>query len=418
MIVPYYGEFLQYPVPLELSYGACSHNCAYCFARLNQRKRKVELKKIMRLLANYQNRTTLVAELLKGGYPVVLSNRSDPFAKSNYKYTLPLLEVMTNLNIPLSFETKTGHGIDDALKFLKPAVWYITVEMLDESIAKRIDPGAPLPEQRIATVKKIVGYGHKVVVAINPCVPEWLPEPERLIEKLVNAGVSGVWVDQLHLSHQQMQNATLNEIEAIGDDLIDRAKGRGSSKKREVDRAWVEHVILLAIEAGLSVFRPGYDKQTDFFNVWHDVYEKCFPTNQDLVNICFRDGITPDNPFVVSDYVDFMMEKLPKGSYTGMRDYVFTGSFALRKLYKLPSGKLNYQQILAFGYDAGKIKWSPAAMRLFTWCGYTDVDGGKGVYLDENYKLPFMAFVPWGHDEAYFDDLNDGVITMLSNNIK
>jgi len=409
MIVPYYGEFLHFPVPLEFSYGSCSHGCVYCFAKLNQRNGKIELSKAMNLLADYQNRTTLTAELLKEGYPVVLSNRCDPFAKSTYQYTLPLIKTMTDLGIPLSFETKTGPGMLDALDFLKSAVWYITIEMLDEFIAKKISPGAPPPLERLATVKTLTDMGHKVVAAINPLVSEWLPDPEPLIELFAQVGVSGVWIDQMHLSSQQVQRMTVREVETLGDDLITRAKSRGKSLLRGADRMSVLRAINLAQEYGLEVFQPGFEGHSDFFKPYYDTYDKCFPTNQGLVNFCRDEKYNPDSPFTVQDYLDFMMYRLPDGNYTGMRDYVFTGSFALRKKYKLPAGKLNYKQILAVGYDSGLIKWGLTSMRVFSWTGYTDDDGELGVTLDPTYELPYMVFIPWGSDEHYFDAMNDEV---------
>ena len=123
--------------------------------------------------------------------------------------------------------------------------------------------------------------------------------------------------------------------------------------------------------------------------------------------MCRDEGYTPDDPFTVKDYIDFMMERLSQGAYTGMRDYVFTGNFILRKKYKLPKGKLNYPQILSVGYDSGLLKWSLTKTKVFSWCGYTDDDGELGVTLDPEYKLPYMVFVPCGQEGQYFDAMNN-----------
>lgn len=409
MIVPYYGEFLHFPIPLELSYGVCSHNCAYCFAKFNQRQRKVEMKQIMNLLADYHNRDTLTATLLQEGYPVVLSNRCDPFAKSNYQYTMPLIKTMTDLGIPLSFETKTGWGIDEALEFLQPAVWYITVEMLDTDIAKRIDPGAPSPLERIATIKKLTSMGHRVVAAFNPLVPEWLPDVEPLVELLQGAGVEGVWVDKIHLSSEQIGKMQLWEIEALGDNVIKNSKKLGD-KMKSAEYLYALNATQVLNDYGISVYYPGYDKRSDFFNPYTETYAKTFPTLQEFVNRCFDLDLTPSEPFGFTDFCDFFLPDLPQGEYTGMRDYVFTGDFDLRKVYKLPAGKMNYKQLLAIGYDSGKIRWSPTKLSTFAWPGFIDEDGERGVYQNTEDNLPFMVFTPFGFNDYYFDDLPDGVI--------
>ena len=36
----FWGELLSNPIPLELSFGSCGYNCAYCFASLNKAHRK------------------------------------------------------------------------------------------------------------------------------------------------------------------------------------------------------------------------------------------------------------------------------------------------------------------------------------------------------------------------------------------
>ena len=91
MIVPYWGEFLVTPAPLELSLNYCSNACGYCFANLNEPDRRADMQALMRLLADYHDRSTYVAALLKAGYPTVVSNRTDPFANTNYRQTLAVL---------------------------------------------------------------------------------------------------------------------------------------------------------------------------------------------------------------------------------------------------------------------------------------------------------------------------------------
>jgi hypothetical protein len=117
----FFGEFLISPIPLELSLNYCSHKCAYCFANLNDPERSVNVGAVARFLQDLPQRNTLQALLMKAGYPTLISNRVDPFAVTNYRIALPLMETMTGMGIPLAIQTKGGKGIPEALAFLPPS---------------------------------------------------------------------------------------------------------------------------------------------------------------------------------------------------------------------------------------------------------------------------------------------------------
>jgi len=143
MIEPFYGEFLIHPAPLEISLNFCSHKCFYCFANLNTPGRRYDGAAVSRLLADMDNRQSLAARLLRDRYPVVISNRVDPFALTNYRHTLPLLEQLAAHNIPVTIQTRGGRGATEAMGMMPPAAWYISIPFLDEELRRRIEPGAP-----------------------------------------------------------------------------------------------------------------------------------------------------------------------------------------------------------------------------------------------------------------------------------
>ena len=127
MFSTYYGELLISPLPIELSGNFCSHMCGYCFANLNQPNRKYDVLKTMRFLKEFKTRRSLTAKLLKNGYPVLYSNKIDPFSASNFMHSLPLIELMVQMNIKISIQTRGGHGIDEVLKILPKSVFYISI---------------------------------------------------------------------------------------------------------------------------------------------------------------------------------------------------------------------------------------------------------------------------------------------------
>lgn len=98
-IQAYSGEYLISPIPMEMSMNYCSHKCAVCFANLNQPNRKLDFKDFVSALKTSEKGKTLRSYLLKNKYPVLLSNRVDPFALSNYKQLNAIVEMLDTVNI-------------------------------------------------------------------------------------------------------------------------------------------------------------------------------------------------------------------------------------------------------------------------------------------------------------------------------
>jgi DNA repair photolyase len=202
-IKPYYGEFFVSCVPLEMGGNFCSHNCSYCFANLNNRERQLDVPKTISLIKSRHDRQALEAQLLRLGYPVLISNKVDPFSKSNYRDMLPIMELLTQEGIGIAIQTRGGYGIDEVLKFLPPSVWYLSITHDQEETRQLIERQAPDIESRFELIKKLKQYGHRVVVGANPLNPDWIRSPEVFFKRLADWGVEGVWTEFLHLSYKR-----------------------------------------------------------------------------------------------------------------------------------------------------------------------------------------------------------------------
>ncbi len=398
MIEVYYGEFLINPIPLELSMNYCSHKCAYCFANLNKPDRRLDAPRLMRFLANYKNRNTLAAQLLQQGYPVVISNRTDPFAASNYIQTLPILEVLTALGIPVQFQTKGGKGIDDALQIVGPSVWYITINTLNEAIRKKIEPGAPAVASRFELITQLVERGHRVVVGINPAVPEWSAPVEPLIERITGSGASGVWVECLHLNKNQEANLSAKERAAITEPLLSRAKRRRTHPQ---DVAFYQTVRKTAAAAGLDVYSVGQPAPSNFFAVYRQVYPKTFPVLQDFINFCYEHGYNRTRPITFNEFSAFMGQQLPAGRQR-IAHYLGATARSLWKKWRIPN-EMTYRQLLGILWEHPQIKFSPLRQHNFAYAGLKNDDGWVMV-VDET-EMPYVLFSPWFDD--YFVDIRE-----------
>lgn len=402
MIDPYFGEFLVNPVPLEMGLNYCSHGCSYCFANLNQRSRTANVKQIMALLSDYPNRKTLTAQLLRQGYPVLVSNRVDLLATSNAHVGLPIVRTMVELGIPLSFQTRGGRerDVDELIGMLdRPAVWYISVSELDDELRRRIEPGAPTVESRFALMERLAGLGHTVMLGANPLVREWQPDPRPLLHRARECGATGAWIERLHFHYRQVRTMTERERGAIGDEVITRAQKRRPDPD---DMAHFMEARAHALDLGLEVYSIGQGCRSDFFTHYHRVYDKTFVTMQDFVNFCFDHDVTGSLiPFEL--FAQFMTPHLPQGIYP-IDSYLGSVAHHLWWQYHVPP-QMSYRQLLSIIWRDVTIKYNPARLPCFAYAARWDdgaADGQPGwiAYVDEH-DLPYLVFNPDGFTDYY-----------------
>jgi DNA repair photolyase len=310
MIVPYFGEFLFVPYPLEMSMNPCSHKCAYCFSRLNNYKRKSNMNSIVKFLGDYQKRKTFVAQLMKEKNVICISNRSDPFSNNNYMETIQLLKTMTELDIDFYLQTKCGKGIDQVLEFIKPCFWYISITTDNDGFSKKIEPGAPTPTERFEFIKKIVSKGHQVIVAINPYNPEWIKDENAFVKRIKDSGAYASFVSMMHFSGFQRGRQTAKEKEIT----------KLPKKKDVIERMFDLYDIVDSHGLELERFTQGkktgiYDRQYERYNM--------FPIMSNFVNWC--NDNKKENEFVTFD--DFLTgiggDLHERKTKVPIRDYFF-----------------------------------------------------------------------------------------------
>ena len=391
----YWGEFLVSPVPLELSFNYCSHKCAYCFANLNQPNRWADVKKTMRLLADYQNRETLAALLLKQGYPVLVSNRVDPFAASNYQQSVPILLAMAEMGIPIAFQTKGGKGIDEVLRVVPKSCWYISISFWDDAKRKAIEPGAPNIQSRLDLIEQLTNAGHSVNVGVNPLVPEWLPDPIPLLDAIKMRGAKGVWIEHFHINQKQYANLSPREITALDEGILENAL------RRRVDTAtfdFLRYTETCAIERGLEVYSIGQPRKSNFFAPYRECYTKTFPVVQDYVNACYDDF--EQDPYLLRTFDDFCAHMLPAlpsgklcvGHYLGATAHnIFQGSNL--------SNWMTFKQLLGIAWNDQRAKQHPVRLSCFAYAA--SKENKQWVEWRDEHNMPTLVFDPQGFPSNY-----------------
>mgnify|MGYP005842624373 CR=1 FL=1 len=390
---PFAGGFLMSPIPLELSFNWCSYACSYCFANLNTPRRRSTITQLMSFLADYPQRGTLEAMLLQRGYPVCISNLTDMFAPSNYHTALPIVEILSELGVPMQFQTRGSDRpawVDDLLdRLTRPALWYISLTTLDDTIRAQIEPHAPTVASRLAFIQRLRRDGHTVVVGLNPLVPEWCGDPERLIATCMAVGVQGCWIERLHLNYRQIQGMPERDQAALGPDLLARARKRTPAA---ADQVIFDAVRAAAQTRSLPIYSLNQPNASSFFDLYHQVYAgRTFRTNQDWVNYCSQTQ-AQTRLITFDEYARVMLAGLPDGVHA-LDQYIGSTAHTLCRQVRVPT-RMTYREVLRVGWCYHEPKFSPVSLPCFAWAAQWDTaTNGWQRYVDAT-GLPLLVFRP------------------------
>ncbi|WP_111599568.1 radical SAM family protein [Chitinophaga skermanii] len=258
---------------------------------------------------------SLQATLLREKYPVLISNLVDPFATSNYAQAVPVIEILTNLQVPVTIQTRGGKGIEDVLKFLPSSVWYISIPMLDDDIRKRYEPAAPSIQSRLELIDNLKSLGHDVIVGINPTSPTFLPNNDAylLIDILRNKGVHGIWMAPLHFNTKQLAVMPLRDKSMLGNDLIQEGVKSSRIIQPHVEQ-FMLNICKYALDKGLAVEGINHVGGNNFFDAFYNKYDKCFPNIYQFLNWCIQNKAN-NEPVYYQEFEDLLLPLLPKGDF-------------------------------------------------------------------------------------------------------
>jgi DNA repair photolyase len=387
----FYGEMLIQPIPLELSLNYCSHGCPYCFANLNSQVRKRQKgsplrfaneKAIYNLIRDRHKRKSLEAYWLREGYPVLISNRVDPFANSNYKLAVPIMRKLTEEGIPIAIQTRGGKGIDEVLDFLPRSCWYISIDHSDDATRQHYAPANPSIESRYELIAKLRERGHLVYVGMNPLSVEWMPQPERILERCKDLGVSGVWIEVMHLNREQAKVA--RDIGQMPATMIDRYR------KQKWDDEVVNHWLgarRLAREMGLATAAIGQSTDSNYWDGYKAVYPKLLPTMQDFVNHCHEQGWGSNRLISFEEFAAFFEPHLPTGTFR-LGHYIAAVAHQIPRETEGWSNWMTFRDLLRWIWCDSRIRWCPVRYPAFAYVG----GESEGEALRDTKDLPYIAF--------------------------
>jgi len=167
---PWNSQICTCPPKLSLNpYTGCPHGCLYCYAssyipRFGECRPKRDLHK------HLARETAKV----KPGSLVAMSNSSDPYPpkEEELRMTRGCLEILKHRKLSVQVVTKSHLVAQDAylLASMRACV-AITVTTLDRSICRRLEPGAPLPKERLFALSSLADAGVPTSARIDPIIP-------------------------------------------------------------------------------------------------------------------------------------------------------------------------------------------------------------------------------------------------------
>lgn len=354
MLERFIGAYLFQPAAFDYSGDTCPNGCAYCFANINKAERSANLTGAVKKLYRREPRT-YDDMLLRDGYPICVSNRSDPFTVRTWRDTVALCKHLVNIPNGVYIQTKCGPGMEDALEILgkkKPAV-YITITTIRDEISRVIEPGAPPASERLRIAKDLHRCGYMVMVAVNPCTEQWIPrnDLEALVADLKESGIRHVVIEMLDMSRARIKAISQARKDRMGKTALEDCRtGRTRFYVRECTEYLVSH--------GMSVCKKGMPFRSTFFDDVKLAIGKTMPVHQDFVNYCF------DNHAGGSVVTFAEFDAVIRGSRGGVFEAAFEGS-AIRD-YLLRAGFVSWKanQKVPTHLELLRIVWNDPRHRI------------------------------------------------------
>lgn len=197
-------------------YGGCEHGCIYCYA---PEVLHTDWKdwRVVKVRSNITDR--LLRELPGLDGTIGIGTVTDPYqyAEKRFMLTLKCLEILKERNFRIHLHTKSDLILRDAelLSSMRGEIG-ITITSIDDRISKMTEPGAPLPEKRLETLKQLTGSGMDTYALVGPILNHLEGKEKEFVDAITSTGVKRMSIDSLNKRPQLVER--LNRMNLRGSD--------------------------------------------------------------------------------------------------------------------------------------------------------------------------------------------------------
>ena len=188
-------------------YEGCSFNCQYCYIRGSKYGENMEEGLAVKINGPAILDKQLSLRAKKGQYGMIaLASATDPYIKAEETYRIteaylrsilrhrfPVLmitksdRILRDISILREIDRQAIHAQDLAGKLKRGAVISFSFSTLDPTISATLEPGAPLPQVRLETMRKCKKAGLMVGMNCIPTLP-FISDTEDQLDQLVKTG--------------------------------------------------------------------------------------------------------------------------------------------------------------------------------------------------------------------------------------
>ena len=191
---PYFG--ITYNMNL---YRGCQHQCIYCDTR--SKVYGVGDLSHIRVKKNAIDLLEQKIRSIKNKGTIGTGSMNDPYmpVEKDLNHTRRALEIIAQYNYPVHILTKSNlvlRDIDVIQKISKTyAAVSFTITTTKDSLAKKIEPGAPTPSERFEAIRRLSGKGIYTGIILSPVLPfisDTLENIKSIVEQGAKAGAKYV----------------------------------------------------------------------------------------------------------------------------------------------------------------------------------------------------------------------------------
>ncbi len=270
---PWFG--LKYNMNL---YRGCQHQCIYCDSRSDCYQIEDFAKIQVKVNALDLLEDVLPRKRMRG--TIGFGSMNDPYmpVEREYRLTGKALEIINNNKFPVHILTKSDLVLRD-IDFLKDisrvyAAVSFTITTADDDLARKLEPGAPLPSARFRAMGKLAEAGILTGVTMMPMLP-FLEDSEQgilqIISRAQNSGATYIIPSfgvSLRPGSREYYYHKLDQIfPGIKEKYINKYGDQyqcSVPRWRELNKAFQEEVNRIGIKTGIPVFEP--EKRTENTN--------------------------------------------------------------------------------------------------------------------------------------------------------
>lgn len=180
------------------TYIGCAHGCRYCFAQKKQDISKIRRGDSPKSLREFiEGKRNYETHWVDWDIPIHWGGMSDPFQPIELQERLSYecLQIFEETQYPFVVSTKgklVAHP--EYLELLSKCNAVTQISMVCSRYDK-LEPGCPSFEERMSIVKEIAPKVKRVIIRIQPYMPEVFQDVMETIPRYADAGVYGIVVE-------------------------------------------------------------------------------------------------------------------------------------------------------------------------------------------------------------------------------